>query len=202
MSKVNPDAAQKIQAYLDKRDDAERAIITSIREAAHDAVAEIQDDYKWQWPCLNHHGLVCSYGAHKHHMVVHFFQGALINDTAEVLSVGPSGNAAMRTWKFTKDDPLDLDTFKAYVREAAANNAAGKKVDLTKTRKPLVIPEAFKKVLQSNEVWNTFDGMSYSNKKEYVEFFTEAKREETKERRMKKVIDLLAKGSGLNDKYK
>ena len=47
----------------------------------------------------------------------------------------------------------------------------------------------------------TFEGFSYSNKKEYVEWVTEAKREETRDSRLKQAVAWMAEGKSRNWKY-
>lgn len=47
----------------------------------------------------------------------------------------------------------------------------------------------------------SFEKFSYSHKKEYLEWVTEAKREETRQERMKKTLALLAEGKSRNWKY-
>ena len=48
---------------------------------------------------------------------------------------------------------------------------------------------------------DTFDSMSYSHKKEYVEWITGAKTEATREKRMATMIEYLTMGKSLNWKY-
>src|SRR5438034_768187 len=46
-----------------------------------------------------------------------------------------------------------------------------------------------------------FENFSYSHKKEYLEWITEAKRDETRQQRLKTAIEWLAKGKPRNWKY-
>jgi uncharacterized protein YdeI (YjbR/CyaY-like superfamily) len=47
----------------------------------------------------------------------------------------------------------------------------------------------------------TFEGFSYSHKKEYVEWLNEAKRAETREKRLATTLEMLAAGKSRNWKY-
>ena len=47
----------------------------------------------------------------------------------------------------------------------------------------------------------TFDGFSPSHKKEYIEWIVEAKRDETRQRRLSQAIEMLAEGKTRNWKY-
>lgn len=56
------------------------------------------------------------------------------------------------------------------------------------------IPAAFKKLLRSEGLLAGFEKLSYTHRKEYVRWIEEAKKEETRERRVAKAIDMLRKG--------
>ena len=69
-------------------------------------------------------------------------------------------------------------------------------------RKELVVPADLTAALKkSKQALATFEGFSYSHKKEYVEWITEAKREETRAQRMKTALEWLAQGKPRNWKY-
>ena len=93
-----------------------------------------------------------------------------------------------------------------YVRKAAELNRASikKPADLKpkSARRELTIPEYFRAALRRNKnAAITFDGFSYTNKKEYLEWITEAKREETRSKRLQTAIAWLAQGKPRNWKY-
>ena len=54
---------------------------------------------------------------------------------------------------------------------------------------------------KSPQALATFEGFSYSNKKEYVEWLTEAKSEETRKRRLDTAVEWMAEGKPRNWKY-
>ncbi len=66
----------------------------------------------------------------------------------------------------------------------------------------MVVPQDFKSALAKNaKARKTFENFSYSHKKEYVQWITEAKRDETRQRRLKTAIQWLAQGKPQNWKY-
>ena len=82
------------------------------------------------------------------------------------------------------------------VREAAGV-AAGQTVDIeleldTKPR-TVRVPKDLASALDG-ETRSTFDRMSYTHRREYVEWIKEAKREETRRRRIAKAVDLIGEG--------
>ena len=91
-----------------------------------------------------------------------------------------------------------------YVKKAARLNEDGVKVPKSKSkaRPPLVVPDYFKAALQKNKkALSAFEAFSYSHKKEYIEWLSEAKREETRNARLKTAIQWIASGKSRNWKY-
>ena len=57
----------------------------------------------------------------------------------------------------------------------------------------VIVPEDFQQALESNPVVKeTFDGMSYTHRKEYVEWIEGAKRQETRANRIQKAVERIA----------
>jgi len=66
----------------------------------------------------------------------------------------------------------------------------------------LVVPTYFAKAIAKNKkAKTTFDNFSYTNKKEYVTWITEAKTEETRNARLKTAVEWMAEGKIRNWKY-
>jgi hypothetical protein len=68
-------------------------------------------------------------------------------------------------------------------------------VELDTEERLVEIPNDLSKELKKNkEVKAFFDKLSYSHKREYVTWITEAKKEETRQRRVLKTIEMLKEG--------
>jgi uncharacterized protein YdeI (YjbR/CyaY-like superfamily) len=66
----------------------------------------------------------------------------------------------------------------------------------------IIVPEFFAAALKKNrQALTAFENFSYTNKKEYVEWLTEAKREETRASRLETAIAWIAEGKPRNWKY-
>jgi hypothetical protein len=62
--------------------------------------------------------------------------------------------------------------------------------------KTIILPDDLKSILEKHKKANTFfETLSYSNKREYVEWVITAKREETRQNRITKTIELLLQGN-------
>lgn len=89
------------------------------------------------------------------------------------------------------------------VRKAVALNDAGVKVPRTvKPKKALVVPKDLAAALRARKAAaDTFAEFSYSKRKDYVDWLTEAKTDETRQRRLAITIEWLAEGKSRNWKY-
>lgn len=77
---------------------------------------------------------------------------------------------------------------------AGAKAKAGDVVEVTlelDTERNVDVPEELIQALKKNQLKETFDALSYSKRKEFARQVTEAKAEETKLKRIHKVIDSL-----------
>ena len=91
-----------------------------------------------------------------------------------------------------------------HIRKAAELNEAGiKNPARTKSKaKKVVVPDYFLAALKQNKrVLAVFENFSPSHKREYVEWIAEAKREETRARRIQAALKLMTQGKSRNWKY-
>jgi uncharacterized protein YdeI (YjbR/CyaY-like superfamily) len=69
-------------------------------------------------------------------------------------------------------------------------------------KKILIVPDYFMEALQNNEqALMVFESSSYSHKKEYVEWVTEAKTDATRQKRIAMSIEMIATGKSHNHQY-
>ena len=67
----------------------------------------------------------------------------------------------------------------------------------------MFIPEELELAFGSNpSLKDSFEALSPSKRREYAEHIGGAKREETRQQRLQKVIPMILEGIGLSDKYK
>ena len=102
------------------------------------------------------------------------------------------------------DLPKD-EVLVGYVKEAVRLNDAGTRLPSkpkSKKKKELVIPDFFIAALRKNKTaLAAFENFSYSCKKEYVEWITEAKGEETRNKRLATAIAWIAEGKSRHWKH-
>ena len=95
-------------------------------------------------------------------------------------------------------------TLLGYIKKAIELNEAGVKKPAPKRapKKNLVVPPDFNAELnKSKKARATFDNFSYCHRKEYLQWIAEAKRPETRAKRIKTALQWLATGKSRNWKY-
>ncbi len=132
-----------------------------------------------------------------------FCQGALLQDDQDVLVNAQTGRTrALRQWRFNDGKQIKVGQIKSYVKEALELAQAGQSTKPQRD-KPVPVPAELKAALAKNrKAGAKFDKMSKSCRREYAEYIAEAKRDDTKQRRLKKILPMIASGGGLNDKYR
>jgi len=193
---------KRVDAYIAKSATFAKPILMHIRELIHKAVPDVEETMKWSFPHFDYHGTVCSMAAFKEHCAFGYWKASIMSDPQKVLA---GENAMGHFGRITrlKDLPSDKVLI-AYTKEAANLNEAGVKLPpRPNVRKvELRVPEYFMSALRKNKrALVTFEGFSISNKREYVEWVTEAKTVETREKRLTTAIGWMAKGKIRNWKY-
>jgi uncharacterized protein YdeI (YjbR/CyaY-like superfamily) len=70
--------------------------------------------------------------------------------------------------------------------------------EISKPRKKIIIPRYLKHALIGNNIaWNNFNNLTPSHKRQYLSWITAAKKDETRQRRIKEAISLLKENKKL-----
>jgi uncharacterized protein YdeI (YjbR/CyaY-like superfamily) len=195
-----------IDTYIAKSADFAKPILKHIRELVHKACPDVEEKMKWSFPHFDYKGeMMCSMAAFKQHAVFGFWKASLMKDP--VLVENARSEVAMgHLGRLTslKDLPSDKK-MTAWIKEAMTLTDKGIKLTSrakTTEKKELVVPDYFTKALSKNKkAKQVFEGFSYSNKKDYVEWITGAKTEDTRNSRMETALEWLAEGKVRHWKY-
>lgn len=191
---------KRIDAYIAKSTDFAQPILRHLRRLVHTACPEIEETMKWSFPHFDYKGMLCSMAAFKQHAVFGFWKEKIL------LGTNPGSKGAMGSFgriASLADLPGDKILI-GLIRKAAELNEAGITVARSKPAKkpPLKIPSYFMAALKkNNKAMKMFEEFTYSHRKEYVEWVTEAKTEETRNKRLATTIVWLAEGKSRNWKY-
>ena len=190
-----------VQAYFSSQDEWS-AEIDRLREIVQSV--GMLETLKWSMPVYMANGKnVVGISAMKSYFGLWFFQGALLKDPDGVLINCQEGKTkAMRQWRFTSQKEIKSRLIKKYVLEAVVLAEQGKEIKPNRN-KPIVMPPELTEALAANQAAKIrFNAMSKTCRREYADYISEAKREETKSRRVEKIIPMILDSVGLNDKYR
>lgn len=193
----------ELDAYIANAAEFARPILEKIRKAAHLACPDIEEAMKWSSPTFLCEGIVAGMSAHKQHVRFGFWKGALMKELA---GLEPIGNTCMRGLRVeTASDLPNQKKLVAAFREAVRLNRDGVKVATPKQKAKRPAPKTpadLLAALKKNErALATYEGFSPSNKREYVQWITEAKRDATRAKRLAQAIEWMAAGKPRNWRY-
>jgi hypothetical protein len=186
--------AARIDAYIEKAASFARPILERLRRVVHAACPEIEERIKWGVPSFEKNGMVCGMAAFKAHATFGFWRGKELRDPRGILRA--KGTASFMPEKLTDVSQLPPDDVLAeYVREAvelnARRRAAPRKPGPVRARKPeAAVPEDLGAALRRNaKARAAFEAFPPSHQREYIEWITEARREETRVKRLAQAIE-------------
>jgi uncharacterized protein YdeI (YjbR/CyaY-like superfamily) len=199
----------KVDAYLVKVQPFARPIMEHLRELVHQACPEIEETIKWSRPFFEYRGVIlCNMSAFKEHCSFGFWGEEIGAVLREAKVLGGDGMGSLGRIASLKDLPSNKRML-GWIRQAAAfvDNgqysspiAARRKV--VKQQKPSVNAPEFTAALHRNKrAAAVFAAFSPSCKREYAEWISEAKRPETRDKRIATAIDWIAEGKQRNWKY-
>jgi uncharacterized protein YdeI (YjbR/CyaY-like superfamily) len=187
----------RIDAYIAKSPVFAKPILRHLRELVRKGCPGVEETVKWSMPHFDYKGPLAGMAAFKAHCAFGFWKGSLI--------VPGSKEAMGQFGCITKlaDLPKD-ELLLGYVRKAVQLNEARVKVPrpLKHEKKDIPMPADLAAALKKNaKARATFDGFRPSYKREYLEWITEAKTEETHRKRLDTAVEWMAEGKPRNWKY-
>jgi uncharacterized protein YdeI (YjbR/CyaY-like superfamily) len=196
MAKKDP----RIDRYISDAAPFAQPILKHLRKLIHTACPDVGETMKWSMPFFMYKGMLCNMAAFKEHCSFGFWKSKLIlGDNAKDDGMGHFG-------RITSLSALPPDReLLGYIKEAVRLNDTGAKVPARskpKEKTPLVIPDFFSAALgQNKKAQEAFENFSYSHQKEYVEWLAEAKRDETRSKRLETTLAWLTEGKPRHWKY-
>ena len=192
----------RVDAYIARSADFAKPILAYLRDVVHEGCPDVEETMKWSFPHFMHGGILCSMASFRKHCAFGFWKAPLIFEGEKT----PVKDAMGHFGRIESLDQLpSRNELVGYVRKAARLNDEGVKSPVSRKAKPkgdLVIPAELTAALRKNTRAQTaFESLSPSHKREYVEWIAEAKRDETRQRRVAATLELLAEGKTRHWKY-
>ena len=196
----------RIDAYIERAAPFARPILVHVRALVHQACPGVEETIKWGMPTFMHAGgILCGMAAFKQHASFGFWKHAMVVGEGERADEKPRDGMGSYGKLTALDDLPTKKILLAHIRKAMKLNEDGVKVPAARKAAPRPAPEtpadllaAFK---QDKAAQATFDAFPPGCKREYIEWIVEAKREDTRAKRLAQAVEWLAEGKRRNWKY-
>ena len=190
----------RIDAYIDRQAEFAKPILRHLRETVHTACPDCEETVKWSSPHFMYRGeMLAGMAAFKAHATFGFWRGSLVvgEGNEQLTGMGQFGRLT------SIDDLPPRAQLAALVKRAMQLTEEGVKPPRNKHQKaPFSVPQDLRAALDANAAAAaTFDAFPPSAQREYVEWITESKRDETRTRRLAQSVEWIAEGKRRNWKY-
>ncbi|MEL7689494.1 YdeI/OmpD-associated family protein [Citromicrobium bathyomarinum] len=183
----------RIDDYIARAAPFAQPILIHLRKLAHEALPNGEEAIKWRVPTFMQGGKnIVSIAAFKAHCacVIHHEEQEAVGE-----GMGQLGKLA------TVDDLPPDEELVGRIRRGAERVAEGKRRQ-SKPKAEIPMPEDFATALENNlRAKQNFDSFTPAQRREYLEWITEAKRAETRTKRIATAVEWLAEGKRRNWKY-
>lgn len=196
-----PTIDPRVDAYIANAQPFARPILERLRALVHETCPEVEETIKWSSPFFLYRGLFCHMAAFRQHCAFGFWKWKqVVGADGDDGAMGEFGRLA------TLSDLPPKKVLTGYLRKAMALNEAGVPAAThgrhASRKPPLDVPADLAAALQRDaKARATFDAFSPSHRREYVEWIVEARREETRAKRLATTLEWLAEGKPRNWKY-
>jgi len=190
----------RIDAYIARQADFARPILELLRQIVHEACPECEETLKWSSPSFMYKGkILAGFAAFKAHATFGYWSGS------QVVDADPEQQSAMGQFgRLTSLEDLPRrEVLEALIKKAMKLTEEGVKTVRNKHPKaPFVVPDDLRTAMAGNSAAAAaFESFPPSSRRDYVEWITESKREETRTRRVAQTVEWLAEGKRRNWKY-
>jgi uncharacterized protein YdeI (YjbR/CyaY-like superfamily) len=190
----------RIDAYIDRQAEFAKPILRYLREVMRAACPDGEESIKWSSPHFLYKGeMLAGMAAFKQHATFGFWRGSLVvgKGNEQMSGMGQFGRLT------SVGDLPPRKELEALIRKAMKLTDEGVKAPRDKHKKePFAVPQDLRAALDANrKAAATFDAFPPSCQREYVEWVTEAKRDETRVKRLNQAIEWMAEGKRRHWKY-
>ncbi len=197
--------SSKVDAYIEKAAPFAQPVLEHLRELVHKACPDVEEAIKWSMPFFVYKGQILgNMAAFKAHCSFGLWGGEVSAVMRKDGVLSDDGMGKLGKITSLKDLPSDKAML-GYIKQAVAFVEDGGK---TMQRKPTVakaepeVPAELSAALKKSKAASaTFMAFSPSCRREYVEWIAEAKRPETRDKRVVQAVEWMAEGKQRNWKY-
>jgi uncharacterized protein YdeI (YjbR/CyaY-like superfamily) len=191
---------ERVDAYIARQADFARPILEHLRDMVHGACPECEEAMKWSMPAFLYKGKqLAGMAAFQAHAAFGFWQRGDVVDPSAAKE-GAMGQFGRLTAITDLPPPERLaETVRAAM---AAIDTGAKTLRQIKPKPELAMPDDLAAALAANPAAQaTYDAFPPGCRRDYLEWVTEAKRPETRARRIAQAVEWMAEGKKRNWKY-
>lgn len=145
---------------------------------------------------------VIGLGGFKNYVAIWFFNGVFLkDDKKKLVNAQEDKTKSLRQWRFASKEEINEKEVLEYILEAIENEKQGKIIKPSK-KEPIVSELLQKEIAKNPALAEAFLKFSPYKQYEFLEYIETAKQEKTKLSRIEKVIPMILRNAGLNDKYR
>ena len=189
----------RVDAYIARQADFARPILLQLRGILHEACPDCEETIKWGMPSFTYKGkILAHFAAFKAHAAFGYWNDSMLRQEEKSRSaMGQFGRLA------SLDDLPPRDTLFDLTRKSMALIESGAKPPRAPAKKaPLTVPQDLRAAIDAvPAARTTFDNFPPSCQRDYVEWVTEAKRDETRAKRLATTVEWLSEGKKRHWKY-
>lgn len=188
-----PATDPRVDAYLASTPPPLRPLLTELRARVHAACPEVEETIRGRAPSFAYHGLLGGMASFRSHCTFTFWKERLL--VAESPALAGVVRACGRLERLDELPPEAA--FTAAIRRGVELNLAGARHEAPEA----VLPPEFVRALAKAGARAKFDGFPRSQRQEYLAWILDAKRAETRRRRIEQAVAWIAEGKPRNWKY-
>ena len=187
----------RIDAYIEKAAPFAKPILERVRERVHAVVPDVEEAVKWGHPTYCKAGkIVLGTAAFKEHAAVNFWRGPELGLNRSAGGMGQLGKLAS-----VDDLPKDLDSLIARAAEVSTTAPTPRKPNSAPKPMPELHPDFAAALAKAPKAKAALDAFAPSHRREYLEWIAEAKRDETRQKRIATAVEWLSEGKRRNWQY-
>ncbi len=196
----------RIDDYISKSEAFAQPVLKHLRNIVHTACPNVNETIKWSFPNFLYNGsILCNVAAFKQHCSFGFWLASQMSDPCKLIQRGNEKTSMGSLGQIKSiDDVPSKEILISYIHEAMVLIDNGAKIKKEKAPKPKEVetPPWFLDALQQKDAAIiAYEKFSPSQKREYIEWLTEAKTDATRTKRMATALEWIAEGKTRNWKY-
>ena len=195
-----PSTDARIDAYIAGKPEFARPILRHLRAAVHRGCPDVEETLRWSMPSFTYKGqILCQMAAFRAHATFGFWRGKQIADSGDKPPAMGQFGRITSIADLPRDKELD-----AMMRKAVTLIDSGEKSPrpVKHARAEIAMPADLAEALaRSPAAQATYDAFPPSCRREYLEWVIEAKRPETRAKRVAQAVEWMAEGKRRNWKY-